>query len=148
MLRNKTAEKEEIDRVCKLFFKAFCNKGKQRPQLLALKGLFIKTAVIIKNSGSSPEIFDVNGFIKPRKKILTDGTLTDFEEFELSERTDIFGRIAQRFCVYQKKGRQNGNSFEAKGVKTIQFVKTKKGWLISSLAWDDERDGLMIHDLL
>ena len=148
MAHNKTAEKKEIDRVCKLLFKAFCNKKNSKPQLDLLKELFIRNALIIKNSGPSPEIYDVAGFIKPRRKILTDGTLTDFEEFELSERTDIFGRIAQRTGVYQKKGQQNGKPFEAKGVKMIQFVKTKNGWRISSLAWDDEREGLMIQDLL
>ena len=139
-----SSAKKEIDRVCKIFFKTFCNKNGEKPSIHRLKGLFIKNAVIIKNSGSSPEIYDVAGFIAPRKKILTDGTLTDFEEYELSERTDIFGTIAQRFSVYQKKGVQNGISFQAKGVKTIQFVKTRNGWKISSLAWDDERDGLLI----
>jgi len=135
----KSAAKKEIDRVCRVFFSVFCNEKGKKPKLHLLKKLLIKDALIIKNSGSSPEIYDLPGFIKPRKKILTDGTLTEFKEYELSERTEIFGNIAQRFSVYRKQGIQNGKLFQTKGVKTIQLIKTRAGWRISSLAWDDER---------
>ena len=138
------AAKREIDEVCKSFFSAFCNEKRKKPKLHLLKKLFIKDALIIRNSGSSPEISDVAGFIKPREKILSNGTLTNFKEHELSERTDIFGNIAQRFSVYRKQGYHNGKFFVTKGIKTMQFVNTKSGWRVSSLAWDDEKEGLKI----
>lgn len=84
--------------------------------------------------------------IESREKLLNEGLLVDFKEEELFERTEIFGNIAHRFSLYRKSGILSGGAFETKGMKTIQFIKTSNGWKISSLAWDDERDGLTIPD--
>lgn len=80
--------------------------------------------LIIKNVSSEPEIYNFHQFIEPRKKLLKEGILVDFKEEELSERTEIFGNIAHRFCLYRKSGVMLGAAFESRGMKTIQFVKT------------------------
>ena len=77
--------------------------------------------------------------------MLSNGTLTDFREWELSGHTEIFGDIAQHFCSYAKAGVLLGASFTGRGMKTMQFVRTAAGWRISAVAWDDERDGLAIE---
>ena len=38
----------------------------------------------------------------------------------------------------------DGVAFSARGVKTLQFVRTADGWRISAVAWEDERPGLPI----
>jgi hypothetical protein len=38
----------------------------------------------------------------------------------------------------------DGERFEAKGMKCLQFVKSSGRWLLSSVAWDDERDGNLV----
>ena len=39
---------------------------------------------------------------------------------------------------------QDGTPFTARGMKTLQLVRTSAGWRISAVAWDDERDGVAI----
>ena len=80
----------------------------------------------------------MTGLSSPEKKILTDGTLKEFEEYEMAEETKIVGNLAQRFSHFQKKGFLNGNYFESKGYKLFQNVKTSEGWRISAVSWEDE----------
>ncbi len=72
-------------------------------------------------------IYDLDAFIEPRQKMLTDGTLTEFREWEVAERTEIFGSIAHRFSEYRKSGFHQGEWFEGSGHKTTQFVRTPAG---------------------
>lgn len=73
--------------------------------------------------------------------------VADFSESETSERTQIFGNIAQRVSTYQKSGSLDGVAFTTRGVKTFQFLRTRTGWRILSVSWDDERDGLAVAEL-
>ena len=71
--------------------------------------------------------------------MLSDGTLTNFCEREIFQKTEIFRGVAQRFCLYEKSGELNGERFETKGMKTIQFIKANEEWKMSSVAWSDEK---------
>lgn len=142
----KVEEKLTIDELTNTFFGLFSNKDRNKVDLSAIYQLFIPEGLIIKNVSSEPEIYNLHQFIEPREKMLKEGILVDFKEEELSERTEIFGNIAHRFCLYCKSGVMSGAAFESRGMKMIQFVKTPNGWKMSSLAWDDEREGLAIPD--
>ena len=98
--------------------------------------------LIVKSCGADFEAYDLALFIAPRRKLLEDGTLTEFGEWEVSERTEVLGQVAQRMSIYRKRGRLQGVPFDTHGVKSLQFVKTPAGWRIAALAWDDEREGL------
>jgi hypothetical protein len=54
----------------------------------------------------------------------------------------VFGDIAAHFCTYAKAGTLDGNPFVGRGTKSLQLVRTRSGWKISAVAWDDERDGV------
>lgn len=139
-----SSDRDSIDAIARTFFSAFDNRGGAAPQLDALRELFISDGRIIRNTGIEPEVSSLEMFIAPRRVILTDGTLTGFHEEELEARTDIFGNVAQRFCSYRKAGVRNGVPFDARGMKVMQFVRTPAGWKLSSVAWDDEREGLPV----
>jgi hypothetical protein len=133
-----SADKNEIDSLTNQFFDLFTNHGGRIPDLSRINDLFIPQGIVIKNVGGNSEIFSLSTFITPRQKLLTDGTLSDFQERELTERTDIAGTIAQRFCTYTKSGKLQGKVFENQGVKTLQFIKMNNTtWKISAVAWDD-----------
>ncbi|MFF4317921.1 DUF4440 domain-containing protein [Streptomyces sp. NPDC001568] len=129
--------KRELDELMRTFLGAFDNTGGGRPRLEAVREVFIPQGMIIKNVGGEPVVYDLDAFIEPRAKILTDGTLTEFREWEVDERTEIFQSIAHRFSEYRKSGRLDGKRFEGTGRKTTQFVRTPAGWRMSSMAWDD-----------
>lgn len=130
--------KAELDRLARTFLGAFTNTGGIRPNTGVIREVFIPEGRIISNVGAEPVIYDLDAFIAPREKMLTDGTLSEFCEWEVAERTEIFGSVAHRFSQYRKSGFLNGAWFEGSGRKTTQFVRTPAGWRMSSMAWDDE----------
>jgi hypothetical protein len=72
------------------------------------------------------------------------GALTHFREVEIAAITEAFGNVAHRFSTYEKRGSMHGSEFAARGAISTQFVRTPSGWRISSMAWDDERPGLVL----
>jgi len=138
-----SADEREIDSLAARFFAAFTNKH-GRANVSSARNLLIPEAVIVKNAGSSPEIFGVETFLDTREALLSNGDLVDLEEAETGSRTDIHGNVAQRLSFYRKSGAMSGRWFETRGVKTFQFIRTPAGWRISAVAWDDEREGLAL----
>lgn len=98
------SDKSEIDNIVKIFFHIFTNTNNTQPDWSIINKVCIAQTIIIKKSDAAELIYDLNSFIEPRKKNLTDGTLTEFEEKEINEETKIIGNIAQRFSKYQKSG--------------------------------------------
>lgn len=133
-----TDAKAELDGLMRAFLGAFTNTGGSPANLDAVREVFIPQGTIINNAGDEPVVYDVDAFIEPRRRILTDGTLTEFSEGEVAERTEIHGSIAHRFSEYRKSGFLDGQWFEGSGRKTTQFVRTPAGWRMSSMAWYDE----------
>lgn len=129
--------KAELDQLMRALFGAFTNTGGSRPNLDIVREVFIPQGMIIKNVGAEPVVYDLDSFIAPRQRILTDGTLTEFSEWEVAERTEIFGSIAHRFSDYRKSGFLDGEWFEGSGCQATQFILTPAGWKLSSVIWDD-----------
>jgi hypothetical protein len=138
------ADRAAIADIVRTFFAAFTSGSDSAARLDALRAVFMPEAVIVRTCGLAPVVYGVETFIAPRQALLSDGSLADFSEWEVSGRTDVFGDIAQHFCSYAKAGVQNGTPFSGRGMKTLQFVRTLAGWRISAVAWDDERAGLAI----
>ncbi|MGW8885650.1 GNAT family N-acetyltransferase [Streptomyces sp. NPDC055749] len=130
--------KAELDRLMRVFLGAFTNTGGSRPDVDIIREVFVPQGMITANVGDEPVIYGLDAFIEPRQKMLTDGTLTEFSEWEVSERTDVFGSVAHRFSEYRKSGCLRGEWFEGSGRKTTQFLRTPAGWRMSSLAWEDD----------
>ena len=129
--------KIEIDAVTAEFFGAFDNRGGRSADVARIRRLVIPGGVIVM-TGPKFTVYTVDGFIEPRQRLLTDGRLVEFSEWETSERTEIVGDIASRFGEYRKSGILDGEPFEGGGTKTIQFVRTAEGWRIAAFAWYDQ----------
>jgi len=132
------SDKAAIDKITARFFDAFTNRNGAVTNVDCLHEILMPGALIVKNVNAEPVIYDVEGFIEPRRAILTNGTLTEFCEQEISESTDVFRNVAQRFCRYEKSWTASGEHFQGGGATVIQFIRTPSGWKISSLAWDDD----------
>lgn len=126
----------EIDFVTGEFFGAFDNRGGRTADLARIRRLVLPTGVIVK-TGPEFTVYTVEEFIEPRRRLLTDGRLVEFSEWETSGRTEIAGDIASRFGGYRKSGILDGEPFEGGGTKSIQFVRTSEGWRITAFAWYD-----------
>jgi hypothetical protein len=139
------ADRAAIAVIVETFFAAFVSGPESAARLDALPALFLADAVIVRTCGGEPAVYDVAGFIEPRRTLLAGGTLTDFHEWQVRGHTQIFGDIAQHFGSYAKAGTQDGTPFSARGMKTLSLVRTGAGWRISAAAWDDERDGVQLE---
>lgn len=139
MVYSITKDKFIIDELTKSFFNIFTNINYQQPEWNKIYTICLPETIIIKKDINGEEVYNLNTFIEPRKKILSDGTLTEFEEYEIFEETNIFGNIAQRFSKFEKKGFYKATNFKEKGNKLFQYVKTSNGWKISSVIWEDEK---------
>jgi len=140
------AAKAELDGLTLKFFRAVSFEPGGAPSYGSIPALFIERGLLIKNVGATPEISSVQEFIEPREALVSSGTLTRFNEREISESTVIFGNVAHRFSAYAKSGTSSGKPFEARGMITTQFVNTPSGWKMTAMAWDDERPGLSIAE--
>ncbi len=131
------SDKEIIDEITSAFYSAFSNQGGRPEKIDTLYLLFIENAIIVMNVGTAMDVMDVRQFIEPRRRILTDGLLQDFREWEVEETTNILGNVAQRLSRYEKSWDASGTPASGAGVKALQFVRSVDGWKIAALAWDD-----------
>ena len=139
------AVNSELARLTSEFFRAVSFEPGSAPSYRSISTLFIERGLLIKNVSPTPEISSVQEFIESREALVRSGTLTRFQESEISESTVVFGNVAHRFSAYVKSGTSSGTSFDARGMVTTQFVNAPGGWRMSAMAWDDERPGLSIH---
>ena len=144
MTESTSTQKAAIDCVVDTFFAAFNNRCKNRVQLEKLTGIFAPRCVIVKTCASVPTIYDLDDFIAPRQQLLNGGGLEEFAEQEVWERTYIFGCLAQRLSAYKKSGILNGEKFDVSGMKSFHFAKSGNCWKITSVIWDDARDGAVV----
>lgn len=128
--------KKEIDALTAEFFGAFDNRGGTAADVARIHRLVIPGGVIVK-TGPDFTAYTVDEFVEPRERLLADGRLAEFHEWETSERTDIAGDVAARFGEYRKAGVLDGEPFEGGGTKAIQFVRTPEGWRIAAFSWYD-----------
>lgn len=131
-------DRARIDALAARFLNAFTNRDGAVPTLAALPHYFMPDAIVrVADTLGLVTTTDMHGFIAPRAELLTRGRLTDFEEREIEQHTEIQGPIAQRWLRYVKRGTLDGKQFEGGGTKSLQFVRTERAWKIASLVWTD-----------
>ena len=140
-------DKQCIDALTTELFRIFSPKPGATVSLQRIHDLFIPQGIVVRTCGPNTEVFSIPEFIAPRERMLNDGTLVDLCEHEEWETTEIFGNVAQRFLAYRKTGVLHGERFDTRGMQTIQFVRKDGEWKMSAMAWDDERNGVVIPGL-
>jgi hypothetical protein len=134
-------DKADIDAVAAAWYAAFTNKGRSAAQLETLRDLTAPRCVITKAALGSAESYSLEEFVAPRARWLSEGTLADFEENEVSETTTICEATAHRDSRYWKSGRQNGRTLSGYGRSFFQFVKVNGAWKVCALLYTDETAG-------
>ncbi|WP_448563295.1 hypothetical protein [Thalassotalea ganghwensis] len=120
-----------------MFFSIFDNRDGKTPNFDELKGMFIDGANIVKRHEQHLEVMSVDAFILPRKRLLTDGSLIEFYEWEIEHQTITSMGLATRISTYGKSGLLNGQPYTGQGEKHIQLILTSQGWKIASIIWQD-----------
>lgn len=112
--------KDEIDEITKMLSSVLTNKEKS-PCIELLRQLCIEEVIIAKNANGQTEIYDLQSLIKPRLEILTNGTLTEFEEIKFNETTVSSLQIVQRTSEYNKEGILGKIRFYKQELKCFNF---------------------------
>ncbi|MQY12833.1 hypothetical protein SRB5_29720 [Streptomyces sp. RB5] len=131
------SSRTEIDALAAEFFGAFDNRGGKPADLDRIRRLMIPGGVIVV-TGPQYAVYTVDEFIEPRHRLLNEGRLVEFSEWETSGHTEIMGDIACRSGGYAKSGTLDGEPYGGEGHKTFQFVRTPEGWRIAAFSWFDE----------
>lgn len=136
-----------IDALSAEFFRCVSFSVGERPDYAGIRELFVPAGVLFKGVAAGVEATSVEEFIEPRQRSVDEGVLTEFRETELRSTTTVFGSAAQRQSVYEKAGFTGGVQISGRGIIFTQFVFLDGSWRMTSMAWDDERDGLALNDL-
>jgi RimJ/RimL family protein N-acetyltransferase len=131
-------DEAQINLITSRFYAVFDNRNNKGPHLDLLHELCCENVSACKYATNKTEFYNLDSFIPPRKKILTDGTLTNFTEKELSNRLQFENNLAVRTSYYSKSGVLNGRKFETNGTKLLNFVRTNGQWKIVSILWEDD----------
>lgn len=131
------ADRILIHGLCKAFYRLFDNTSGREVRLSLLESMCVPEIKIYKRQKEGYTVTNLLDFIRTRQKLLTDGSLVDFCEKEVSSETSIKGNVAQRSSEYVKIGRRQGDSFSQSGSKLFQFIKNNDAWEICSIVWED-----------
>jgi len=135
-----------IDLLTSELYNTICFEVGSHPPVENLKEIFIPTANMIRNDGTSPEIMTVDDFIKSYTARISDRTIKSFYEGELNHITEIFGKIAHRFSTYETKFDLSDPKPFSIGINSIQFIKIGENWKISGIVWNNQTDTNVIPD--
>ncbi|WP_333819804.1 hypothetical protein [Ohtaekwangia sp.] len=106
--------------------------------------VFLPEGKLISNAEQSPQVWTPEQYIQTSRANLSKRHIRSVEEKELHSKTDLFGKIAQRFSTYQVRFNIDGKEVIRKGINAIQLIWKDGKWMIVSIIWDRESDTLKI----
>jgi hypothetical protein len=109
-----------------------------------LRSLFLPGARLVLVRWTSPEggeeevvrAWDVDGFIEAARGFYE---ASAFHEHEIARRVERFGNIAHIFSTYESRIGPADREPVARGVNSVQLVRSEGRWWIAHLVWDIER---------
>jgi hypothetical protein len=98
----------------------------------------------LNDDGSSfAKVMSVEEFIENADEMLAG---IEFSETEIGHEARIFGNVAQVASFYEKSLKSDTEESHGRGVNFFNFIYDGSNWLIMSIVWDNERDGLCLPD--
>jgi len=70
----------------------------------------------------------------------------EFSEVEAKHEARIFGNVAQVASVYESTFKTETEEIHGRGVNFFNLIYDGSTWLIMSIVWDNEREGLSLTD--
>lgn len=132
-----TSDEAQIDDLAAEFLDAFTNADGRKVDLGAVEPSFLPGAVVVSHA-DPVKVESLADFLTPRQRLLSEGELTDFKEWETSSTTQVSGNVAQRLSRYAKSGVLRGTPITGSGTKCMHLVRTPAGWRIAGITWSDD----------
>ncbi len=133
-----TDARAQIDALIARFYAAFDNRDHRPFDEPGLRRLFLPEARVTRVAGGQVESWTLDEFIAPRRALLGGPDLVGFHEWETERETTLLADIAHRRSRYEKTGTLRGQPYGGRGSKLILLARTREGWRITSVLWEDD----------
>lgn len=131
-----------IEQTIKELYECISFKKGETPKLEKLKELFTGEGILINNGMDKPLSVNVASFIEAYKTNIAKGIFPTLQGRELSHKMDLFGKIAQRFSVYEFAY----EGHVSLGINSIQLIQIDGSWYITSMVWCDQNEKCKIPE--
>ncbi len=97
----------------------------------------------IEDGSSFATVMSFDEYIDSAETILAD---VEFSEIEIKHEARIFGNVAQVASVYESTFKTETEENHGRGVNFFNLIYDGSTWLIMSIVWDKEREGLALPE--
>lgn len=132
------SKEQAIQRRIELLYSSMSFSKGVEPNWVNFHDCFTSSAQFINANLDAPMFLDVRTFAGVLQRQIEEHSIPQLFTQEISHRTQIFGKIAQRFSVFANKIEFDGQP-TTRGVNSIQLICAKGNWLIQSISWYNER---------
>ena len=136
---------QEIDHLTERFYESVCFSTEHYPNVDLLQELFYGDGKLINNNFEPPVDFTVQTFAHAMMGQIEAGNAVYFVQQEIADSTEIFGNMAQRISVFEYSFVKDTPNWK-RGVSYIQYICLAGKWLITSVIWTYEKEGLSIPE--
>jgi hypothetical protein len=130
---------QEIDNLTKEYYECICFNPEHFPQFDRLQDLFYGDGKLINSNFDKPLEFTVHTYTQALMLQIEEGNASFYSQQEISDITEVFGKIAQRISVYEYTTTHSPLPWK-RGVNFIQYIFINGAWKIISLLWEDEKE--------
>lgn len=130
---------QEIDHLTENFYDCISFNSEHYPKFDRLQELFYGAGKLINTNFDTPLDFTVQSYAQAIMHQIDEGNSNFYFQQEISDQTEIFGRIAQRISVYEYSFDVDTPQPWKRGVNYIQYIFINGKWLITSMIWSDEK---------
>jgi len=135
------ADVSSIDAIIKSLYDSITFSEGEGPYLDKFQSLFVSKALFIRINQDGIDRMDLESFVSSFRERIKSGALVSFVEEEISRTTNTFGSIAQIFSTYHKGISTEDPGAFTRGINSIQMYYDGRRWWISSILWEEEREG-------
>ena len=132
------SKEEAIQKRVELLYKSMSFSEGIDPNWSNFHDCFTSSAQFINANLDAPMFLDVRTFAQVLEGQIREHSIPQLFTQEISHRTQVFGKIAQRFSIFTNKIELDGQP-TTRGVNSIQLICAKGNWLIQSISWYNER---------
>ena len=130
-----------VDAVIRALYETISHDPGGRPDWERMRPLFVAGARLIPPAAQDgvPIQLTVDEFTERVESALKDrGGSKGFQEVEISRCEESYGRVVHAWSTYESRRTSTDASPFARGINSIQVVRTSGGWRIVTVLWDAE----------
>lgn len=132
------AQQASVDSLMNALYSSISFDKQTAPDYARFKSLFTDGAQLINVKDTTSYTITPANYEKIMSQQQSSGKLSSFKEQELYRTVDHFGNIMQVFSTYETHVNTPQGPDSARGINSLQLIKKKGQWKISTIIWYQE----------